>query len=136
MISNESFHVFSPCLQSSSYIFLSQCNDACDLVRGDPVPMSRQKTQSLIEDSGISCGLMGIGETGFEPAASCSQSRGTFLVATGLWGVPPALARRTALSSSPTSTEKPCRSQKGGWGWRSKRIRPLAPVLTRGPILP
>ena len=42
MISNESFHVFSPCLQGSSYIFLSQCNDACDRVSRDPVPMSRQ----------------------------------------------------------------------------------------------
>ena len=107
MISNKSFHFFSTCLQSSSYIFLSQCNDACDLVRGDPVPMSRQKNQSLIEDSGISCGLMGIGETGFEPAASCSQSRGTFLVATGLWGVPPAL-----ISSQDSSQLEPDKHRK------------------------
>ena len=45
-----------------------------------------------------------IGETGFEPAASCSQSRDTFLVATGLWGVPGLTARRAARSLYPTGT--------------------------------
>ena len=95
-----------------------------------------KKPQSMTEVLGISWGLIGIGETGFEPAASCSQSRDTFLVATGLWGVPELPARRAARRSQPTSTEKPCRSQNRGVGWRSKRIRPLAPFLTRGPILP
>lgn len=42
----------------------------------------------MTEVSGISWGLIGIGETGFEPAASCSQSK-----------------RATKLRHSPAHTE-------------------------------
>ena len=56
------------------------------------------KNRPLRDDLNTSWGLVSdrIGETGFEPAASCSQSRDTFLVATGLWGVPAVSARRAA----------------------------------------